>query len=573
MINKLGVDFEDIGQVSYSKEDIANLKKISTKIKNKKQASINPLTGKVNALNLPSDDKDLTEIPLTEEEVKKIDEYINPDSNPETIKENDSDLFDNYHNFYINFFKYLKYFFGKHLTKGRKARTGEIEYIKNFSFNYGSQIMSSFDYYNGASYELPFANITLIDIRPLDNVQYISRQCLGKTPSNNIIIAENKNRDEVIFTSVQYNYINISVEINFESSSELLDYISNLNIHIPPNFTVYGPKYYNYINVSSITKAWKNTDTYYGLNVIPSNTYDTKKYTYGKLEFEPNLELSNVSQSVSKDDNTNTLTLDFIFGTTIPTNVYKKTKHGIHKITLDINTSMNDKIMNSLPLLNTLTAESFIDVTDSSKLKLGQKSATIKETILLNTENFLYYNSFKILAFGTSINLLKTNLNNTNFSGIGFWRKKNSMDDDDLLKNTENFIPLNYLFKGTDDTNDTNNIVQNILYRLDSTLTDEENLKYLFNGGNLDLYGNAWKGIYNYHSDIFSTNTFNKVFRFIILPKNNKDDIKTLEQNLKDEVFPEGTNFQYLIKSKYLLAEADEVNNPKNYYNSILLYN
>jgi len=564
MINNLGVDFEDIGQVSYSKEDIANLKKISTKIKNKKQASINPITGKANTLNLPNNDKNLTEIPLTDEEIKKIDEYINPDNNPEIIKKEDSDLFDNYHNFFINFFKYLKYFFGKHLAKGRKARTGEIEYIKNFSFNYGSQIMSSFDYYNGASYELPFANINLIDIRPLDNVQYISRQCLGKTPHNNIIIAENKNLDEVIFTSVQYNYINISLEINFESSSELLDYIGNLNTHIPPNFTVYCPKYYNYINVSSITKTWKNTDTYYGLNILPSNTYNTKKYTYGRLEFEPNLELNNISQSVSKEDNINTLTLDFIFGTTIPTNVYKKTKRGIHKITLDINTSLNSKIMNKLPLLNTLTAESFIDIKDSTKLKLGQKSATIKETIFLNTENLLYYNNHKILAFGTSINLLKNELN-TNFSGIGFWRKKNSVDENNS-QNIENFIPLNYLFESTD-------LIQNVLYRFDSTLTDEENLKYLFNGGNLDIYGNDWKGIYNYRFDIFKDNSSNKVIRFIILPKNNNDDLKILEQNLKNEVFPEGTNFQYLIKSKYLLAEANEVNNPKDYYNSILLYN
>jgi len=569
-LNELGVDFKDIGQVSYSKEDIANLKNISTKIKNKNQAKINPITGESNSLNLPENDKDLPETPLSEEKIQQIKTFVNPDNNPEVINTNESDLFDNYHNFFINFFKYLKYFFGTHLTKGRNSRNGKIQYIKNFSFNYGSRIMSSFDYYNGASYELPFASITLIDIRPLDNVQYISRQSLGKTPSNNIIIAENENLDEVIFTSLQYNYVNLSVEINFESSSELLDYISNLNIHIPSNFTVYSPKYYNYINISGVTKEWKKTHTYYGLSVLPSNTYNTKNYTYGKLEFEPNLELSNISQSVSKEDNKNILTLDFIFGITIPTNVYKKTKHGIHKITTDINTNMHDRIANKLPLLNTLTAESFIDVTDNSKLKLGQKSAVIKETIILNTENILYYDTYKIITFGTDINLMEVvkTMKNSNFSGIGYWRKKISIDNDlEYSKDIEKFIPLNYLFKKDA------NIIQNVLYRLDSNLTDEENLNYLFNGGNTDLYGNDWVGINNYREIIFKKNEANFGFRFIILPKDNTDTIEVLEKNLEDEVFPEGTNFQYLIKSKYLLAEANEINNPKDYYNSILLYN
>lgn len=563
-MNKLGIDFNDIGQVSYTEKDIADLKQISTKIKTSAQSKVQPFTGSADSLNLPPDDKDLSDIPPSEEKVKKIDEYINPDNNEEVIGVNDNNLFDNYHNFYINFFKYLKYFLGTNLTKGRQARSGEIEFIKKFSFNYGSQIMASFDYYNGASFELPFANINLVDVHPMDNVQYISRQCMGKTPANNIIIAENKDLDEVVFTSVQYNYINISVEITFESTAELLDYISNVNNHIPLNYTIYLPKYYNYINISEVTKTWKKEHTYYGLVVMPNNTFNNKLYTYGKLEFEPTTELNNISQSVSKEDNTNTLSLDFIFGMAIPTNVYKKTKRSIRKITTDINVQLNDSIINKLPLLNTLTAESFIDIEKTDQLKLGQKSASIKETIVLNSENLLLNAPYKILTFNSEINFMIFSKNN--FDGIGFWRKK--ILNDDLIKdsgNIEKFIPINYLFN--------EKTVESILYRFDSTITKEKNMDILFNGGGTDIYGKPWLGIYSFYPRIYDKLNHNKVFRFIILSENNKDDIETITKNLNSETFPEGTMFHYLIKSKYILAEAEEINNPKDYYNSILLYN
>jgi len=565
---ELGVEFSDIGQVTYTEEDIANLKDISKKIKNDAQEEINPFTGKANALNLPPNDEDLPEESLPEETLEKIDEYINPDSNEVVIRTDRADLFDNYHNFYINFFKYLKYFLGTHLTKGYKSRTGEVQYIKNFSFNYGSQIMSSIDYYDGASYELPFAKINLVDVRPMDNVQYISRQSLGKTPANNIIIAENKDLNEVIFTSVQYNYINISVELSLESSAEMLDYISNINTHIPLNYTVYTPKYYNYINISSVTKTWKKEHTYYGLIVIPSNTYSNKLYTYGKLEFEPSMELTNVTQSVSKETNENTLTLDFIFGLTIPTNVYKKTKIGIHKITTDIDLKLNNGIINNLPLLNTLTAESFIDIESDDLLKLGSKSATIKETIVLDQQNLLIHSPYKILSFGTEINF-RTLLEN-NYSGIGFWKKRIYTDlltiTDDT--NIEKFIPLNYLFN---DKAKKDNVIETIVIKQDSTKTIEENIDILFNGGTLNNID--FPGIYSWYNIMYDELNTNKVFRFCIIPSSNLDDNNILEENAELEIFPEGTNFHYLIKSKYILAEADEIDNPHDYYNSILLYN
>jgi len=568
---ELGIGFEDIGQVTYTEEDIANLKDISKKIKDEAQEKINPFTGKANALNLPPNDEDLPEEPLPTETLEKIDEYINPDTNEVVIGNNNTNLFDNYHNFYINFFKYLKYFLGTNLTKGYKSRTGEVQYIKNFSFNYGSQIMSSFDYYDGASYELPFAKINLIDVRPMDNVQYVSRQSLGKTPANNIIIAENEDLNEVIFTSVQYNYLSLSVELTLESSAEVLDYISNINTHIPLNYTVYIPKYYNYINISSVTKTWKKEHNYYGLTIIPSNTYSNKLYTYGKLEFEPSMELTNVTQSISKEENLNILNLDFIFGLTIPTNVYKKTKIGIHKITTDIDLKINNDIINNLPLLNTLTAESFIDIESGDLLKLGSKSATIKETIVLDQQNLLIHSPYKILSFGTEINFRTLLENNHNaYSGIGFWKKRIYTDllalTDDT--NMENFIPLNYLFN---DKAKEDNIIETIVIKQDPTKTIEENIDILFNGGTLNT--EEFPGIYSWYSIMYDELNTNKVFRFCIIPSNNLDDNNILEENAELEIFPEGTNFHYLIKSKYILAEADEINNPEDYYNSILLYN
>jgi hypothetical protein len=402
----------------------------------------------------------------------------------------------------------------------------------------------------------------------MDNVQYISRQSLGKTPANNIIIAENEDLDEVIFTSVQYNYINISVELSLESSTEMLDYISNINTHIPLNYTVYTPKYYNYINISSVTKTWKKEHNYYGLSIIPSNTYSNKLYTYGKLEFEPSMELTNISQNVSKETNENTLNLDFIFGLTIPTNVYKKTKIGIHKITTDIDLKLNNGIINKLPLLNTLTAESFIDIESDDLLKLGSKSATIKETIILDQQNLLIHSPYKILSFGTEINF--RTLFENNYSGIGFWKKRISTDLLALTDGTniEKFVPLNYLFteKAKEDL-----VFETIIVKQDPTKTIEENIDILFNGGIFNEV--EFPGIYSWYNIMYNELNINKVFRFCIIPLGNLDDNNILEENAKLEIFPEGTNFHYLIKSKYILAEADEIDNPQDYYNSILLYN
>jgi len=544
--------FDDIGQVTYNETDIANLKEISKKVKDHYQEEITPFSGDANSTGLPLSDEDLPR-ELSQEEKEKLNndkKFINPENQQ-------IELYDNYHNFYINFFKYLKYFLGTHLTKGLN-RNNSLSFIKNFSFNYSSQIMASYNYNNRKSYELPTAKINLVDIRALDNTQFIQRQTMGNNISNQVVLAENDTLDETIFTTLQFNYVNISVEINVESSSELLDYISNVNNHFPLNYTVYAPKFINYFNVSNVTKDWMNNHNYYGITTFANNTYKSKIMTYSGLELSPTVELTNITQSVSKEENVNSITLDFIFGINIPFDVFKKQKHQIKKITTDLNL-FNHKILNDLPILNEVS-----QYVKNNTLQIGSKSNQIINKIQLTFENIIIFDRYKILTFYSD--KLYEFIDNQNIQ-MAYWKKLDNSVENSSINSSEvpeQLIPLNFLKK----------YHNRIFFIEDLNKTTDENINNfkMFTKKEIEkITTEQNKEILTefiiLRKEFLSTLTNDELKIFIDLFKENKNK----EIDLKYKTYQSDRSPRYyIIKSSLIKSEFS--NEIENFYNSILIY-
>ena len=328
-------EFDNIGMVTYDEEAIASLDEISVKIPEViPEPEIDPVTGEV----------------IPEEPSPFLSDEVN--------------LFDNYHNFYINFFNYLKQFLKYTVVGGFDSRfdTKKLLRIKEFSFSYGSKTMSTSNVQGEETFEYPICSIVVNDMRPVDSVRTISRQILKDrfdSPQENVFIAENEDKKEVLNTSLTQNLLSVSATIEFEDSTDIINYSNMLFNTVPLNFTVYTPKYSNYINVTDMVSNWESTDDYNGLLIRPSNTYLNKDYVYAEIVTAPTVELSAASQMVDKTSMNYTLNLEMIWHLFQPVGITKHKFYTFEEIEVDINTSTNAGLIdNTLPLLTTTSIDS-----------------------------------------------------------------------------------------------------------------------------------------------------------------------------------------------------------------------
>ncbi len=412
-------EFDNIGMVTYDEEAIASLDEISVKIPEPEPEPIpeviDPITGEV----IPPEP-----IPVSP--------FITDEVN----------LFDNYHNFYINFFNYLKQFLKYTVVGGFDSRfnTKKLLRIKEFSFSYGSKTMSTSNVQGKETFEYPICSIVVNDMRPVDSVRQISRQILKDrfdSPQENVFIAENEDKKEVLITSLAQNLISVSASIEFEDSTDIINYSNMLFNTIPLNFTVYAPKYSNYINVTDMVNNWETTDDYNGLLIKPSNTFLNKDYVFAEIITAPTVELSAASQMVDKTSMNYTLNLEMIWHLQQPIGITKHKFYTFDKIEVDINTSTNAGLIdNTLPLLTTTSLDSEI-LNDESIV-----SKNVRSYIQLDATNFAYQedestsdNSLGI-TFYSDIDLLQHD--------FSFWNKViNKIVDP--TERPEYYYPLDYL--------------------------------------------------------------------------------------------------------------------------------
>jgi len=255
-------------------------------------------------------------------------------------------IFNNYHNFFINFFKYIKEFFKYNLVGGYDARTSEIRRIKHFTLNYGSKTMSSFNEQEQESWEYPIARIEITDIKPVTQIADISR-FKDKLGFQRKVLCENRTKKEAISCSFTMKYLVTSIDIEFQDSSDIINYVTFLQSRIPLNFTIFLPSYFNTINITGMIKNWEETDDINNIIIQPNNTMRNVDYIYTGMEIEPLAELQSMMQQVDKENMKYTLHLDFIFSFFMPLDIYKHKVFNTRKIDIVIDTDTNAGIITS----------------------------------------------------------------------------------------------------------------------------------------------------------------------------------------------------------------------------------
>lgn len=502
-------EFDNIGMVTYDEEAIASLDEISQKIPEVQEPipepEIDPETGE--------------EIPV-------------PEPEPSSYLSEEVNLFDNYHNFYINFFNYLKQFLKYTVVGGFDSRynTKKLLRIKEFSFSYGSKTMSTTNVQGDETFEFPVCNIVVNDMRPVDSVRQISRQTKNNSfasPQENVFIAENEDKKEVLMTALAQNLLSVSASIEFEDSTDIVNYSNMLFNTVPLNFTVYTPKYSNYINVTDMVSNWEKTDDYNGLLIKPSNTYLNKDYVFAEIVTTPTVELSAASQMVDKTSMNYTLNLEMIWHLQQPIGVTKNRFYTFEKIEVDINTSTNAGLIdNNLPILTTTSIDS--DILNDSDIV----AKPVRSYIQLESQNFAFQEDDTTADNAVSLTFyLDVDLLEHEFS---FWSKViNTVVSSS--ERPEYYYPLDYL------------------------KLKEETVEIIdINKDLIDLDGNAL--------ELTDDQILARINEVVLSTAGDalKQNILVKINIYKNSVL---TKYCYIIKSHYLTADAGNLDN----YNSKLL--
>ena len=304
---------------------------------------------------------------------------------------------DGYHNFFINFFLYIKEFLNYTILGGYDARTSQLLKIKHFSFNFGSKTYASKLNYDQETYEYPIAKINILDIRPFDSNSQIQRRILGLEDNiRKIILADNITKQSVIMADLSLNYVNANIEIQFEDSSDIINFQNMILNILPLNKTVQLPEQVNTINLTNIIRdlKWQTNDKISNIIISPNNTWTDQDYVYGLLYQKPLCELQNINFQQDKEGMRHTMNIDILFTFLKPVKLFAKKYRSYKKIVLNINNINNDIIVDSKPLLTNITNEEIInvDLNDITKININNNIYMIENndnTIGDTTEQYI----------------------------------------------------------------------------------------------------------------------------------------------------------------------------------------
>jgi len=313
---------------------------------------------------------------------------VNPDQEPVVQKQ---DLYDNYHNYYINFFIYLQEFLNYNLIGGFNSRDNSKLKIKDFYLNYASKTVTSFSSQKSETKVLPYATITILDIKPVNNIDSISKQILTDNSINRIMLCSNETKKEAVSVSIVQNTVNVSIEINFQDATEVIDYMNIIYNNIPLNFSVYTEKYKNLINITPLGLDWDfDTDIIYNAIIKPNNTWTNQEYLYSIYNSEPVVELNSIQPSIDKDEMRYTLTLDFIFLFYQPVNLYKHSLYNINNIDLKINIESNVGLIENYPLIESITKTTDTELLEIINKKIVSQIPINDNIFLLNKAEYIF---------------------------------------------------------------------------------------------------------------------------------------------------------------------------------------
>ena len=358
-----------------------------------------------------------------------------------------SDLFDNYHNFYINFFLFIKRFINKNVVGGFNSRSqnrnsNELIRIKEFYFNYGSKSWSTKQYQDAETWEYPIAKINILDTKPFFPVGQIQRQIIQKTSTNRILLCSNETKKEAISVTLVQNLVTVSVEIYFEDSTDIINFSNIIYNNIPMNFTAYTGPYTNLINITSLVQNWEGDDEIYNLLVKandPGSTFKNQEYVYAYFNSEPTVELNSIQPQVNKEQMEYSLMLDFIFTFSQPVDLVKHKLRTYKEIDVDIAVSTNAGLLDQPKPMITNLKESQILNQIVQQNRNPRALINIKDTKFLELKPSDSINNIPYLEFSTFLNI----------EDAALWYFKDKFNSEArafIEDKTEYYFPIKFLF-------------------------------------------------------------------------------------------------------------------------------
>jgi len=347
------------------------------------------------------------------------------------------------HNYYVDFLKAFNIFIQKVFNKN----------IKKIEYSIGSKTLLTHNLYKNESFNYPNAIIDLQDFRVAEGVSTISRNAYGFIPSmESAVISDNDNKNEIIYAETQRYLLNLNIQVNVETNSDLLNLYHIVSNNIPINFTFVDFIYYYFIDVTEMVKEWDfDNDDIYNIIKAPDETErDNEKY-FSLLSVQPQLELQSINKTEDKENNKFSINFSFLVATQIPTKVYSSSLMKINRIIIDTNIDQG----NSFPILMDIDLNKYKSVKKGIILLRKDFEEKDNEYIIqvdkIDGLTSLYFNP-NILLFEKDITYIPLDSDNINIT---------NSDNKTIIsiKNSEYDIIKNY-FENEDNINEDNELIQ-----------------------------------------------------------------------------------------------------------------
>jgi len=245
------------------------------------------------------------------------------------------------HNYYIDFLKAFNVFLRRALNPGNQQDPTTGKNLTKIEYNIGSKTLLNYDLYHNENFEYPNAVVDLTDIRVAEGVSSIARNVfrLFESPET-ALLTENYTKNDRILCETKRYILNFNVQINVETSADLLNFYHLIANNIPINFTFIDFTYYYFINISDFAKDWDfEHDAIYNVIKMPDETERDKEKYFSLLSYQPQLEIDSITKNEDKENNKYSLTISMLASTQIPFILYKKRRDIVKRIMINIDTS------------------------------------------------------------------------------------------------------------------------------------------------------------------------------------------------------------------------------------------
>jgi hypothetical protein len=138
----------------------------------------------------------------------------------------------------------------------------------------------------------------------MDGVGPIARNAgLNMIPSpHNILLCENKTRQENIVLDRRFIRVNFNVIINVEDIAMMLNIYDLFISQTPQNFIFYDYEYYNYIDVTEMTREWDfENDDLENVFIMADPTYRYEDRMFASVLNSPFFKINSITHQTDKD--------------------------------------------------------------------------------------------------------------------------------------------------------------------------------------------------------------------------------------------------------------------------------